>query len=119
VETAYQLEDRVGVSLTPIVVNGIYPVLDGLDADPASAAASEGLSLRADEVRSMKEAAAFRARRQELQAAQIERLASALPLPQLRLPFLFTTDLGLAEVDELAMAMAREVEALPAMTSSP
>src|SRR3954471_6371005 len=69
VETAYQLEDKVGVSLAPIVVNGLYPVLNGLDADPASAASAAGLSLRADEVRAMREAAGFRQRRQELPAA--------------------------------------------------
>jgi anion-transporting ArsA/GET3 family ATPase len=114
VETAYQLEDRVGVSLAPIVVNGLYPVLDGLDRDPAAAASTVGLSLRADEVRALKQAAAFRSRRQELQAVQVARLAEALPLPQLHLPFLFTTDLGLAEVDELAVALSHAVEQLPA-----
>src|SRR5436305_7253514 len=65
VETAYQLEDRVGVSLAPIVVNGLYPRLDGLDADPAAAASAAGLSLRADDARGLGEAAAFRAPRQE------------------------------------------------------
>jgi anion-transporting ArsA/GET3 family ATPase len=114
VETAYQLEDRVGVSLAPIVVNGLYPVLHGLDADPAKAASTAGLALRADEVRSLKDAAAFRARRQELQTTQVARLQEALPLPQLHLPFLFTTDLGLAEVDELAIALGHAVEGLPA-----
>src|SRR3954452_2911958 len=118
VETAYQLEDRVGVSLAPIVVNGLYPCLEGLDADPAAAASDAGLSLRADEVRALREAAAFRSRRQELQAIQVARLADALPLPQLHLPFLFTTDLGLAEVDELAMAVGREVETLPDLTTT-
>src|SRR2546423_287590 len=49
VETAYQLEDKVRVSLAAIVVNGLYPVLDGLDADPASAASAAGVSLRAPE----------------------------------------------------------------------
>src|SRR5439155_1348294 len=37
VETAFALEDRVGVSLGPVVVNGIYPELDGLDVDPEHA----------------------------------------------------------------------------------
>ena len=119
VETAYKLEDRVGVSLAPIVVNGLYPVLDGLDADPSAAASTAGLSLRFDEARALREAALFRRRRQELQAEQVARLAEALPLPQLHLPFLFTTDLGLAEVDELAMHLAKEVEGLPSVTSSP
>ena len=38
VETAFNLEDRVGVSLGPVVVNGMYPSLPGLETDPAVAA---------------------------------------------------------------------------------
>src|SRR4029453_18006181 len=38
VETAFSLEDRVGVSLGPIVVNGVYPDVDALDVDVAAAA---------------------------------------------------------------------------------
>ena len=38
VETAFSLEDEVGVSLGPVVVNGLYPPRPGLDADPAAAA---------------------------------------------------------------------------------
>src|SRR6476659_6376709 len=34
IDTAYHLEDRVGVSLGPVVVNGSYAAIDGLDADP-------------------------------------------------------------------------------------
>ncbi|MHB1139355.1 MAG: ArsA-related P-loop ATPase, partial [Microthrixaceae bacterium] len=33
VETAYSLEDEVGLSLGPVVVNGLYPELAGLDRD--------------------------------------------------------------------------------------
>ncbi|MDQ1394804.1 MAG: hypothetical protein QOG64_63 [Acidimicrobiaceae bacterium] len=114
VETAYKLEDRVGVSLSPIVVNGMYPVLDGLDADPAEAAAAAGLQLSGSELQSIAEAAEFRRIRQELQAEQVRRLAEALPLSQIRMPFLFTTDLRLAELDRLADSLADGVRALPA-----
>ena len=109
VETAYKLEDRVGIKLGPIVVNGVYPVLEGLDADPPADAS--GLT---DEQRSaLKEAAEFRLRRQELQAEQLARLSEALPLPQLRLPFLFTPEVGPEELDVLAAELASQVEALP------
>ena len=37
-DTAYHLEDRVGVSLGPVVVNGLVPTLDGLVIDPVTAA---------------------------------------------------------------------------------
>ncbi len=97
VETAFALEDRVGVDLGPVVVNGLYPVLDGLDVDPAPAG---------PDAPTLAAAADFRTRRQELQQAQVARLAAALPLPQLRLPSLFTVDLAPPDIDVLANALA-------------
>jgi anion-transporting ArsA/GET3 family ATPase len=102
VETAFKLEDRVGIALGPIVVNGVYPQLDGLDVDPGEA----------DDAQALRDAARFRLDRMALQAEQVERLAAALPLPQLRLPYLFTTEVGPAEVDVLADSLAREVAVL-------
>ena len=58
-------------------------------------------------------AADFRRRRQDLQAEQLARLDGALPLPQLRLPFLFTPEVGPDELDVLAAELAHQVEALP------
>lgn len=109
VETAFALEDRVGVDLAPVVVNNLYPVLHGLDADP-SAAGDDAMALAA--------AAEFRRQRQELQQAQVTRLAAALPLPQLHLPSLFTVDLGPSDVDHLAAALASGVEHLPARSGA-
>ena len=95
VETAYSLEDEVGVSLGPVVVNGLYPELAGLDRDPDEAAADAG---RAPATRARPRRCApprtFRRHRIALQREQLERLAELLPLPQLRLPYLFTADLG-------------------------
>jgi len=105
VETAFKLEDRVGVHLTPIVVNGLYPTLD-LDVDPVAAAAAAGVRLTPSELSSLGAAADFRRRRQQLHAEQTRRLADALPLPQLHLPFLFTTEIGRREIDVLADALA-------------
>jgi anion-transporting ArsA/GET3 family ATPase len=113
VETAYKLEDRVGVSLAPVVVNGLYPPVDGLDVDPAEAATEADVFLRPGEASALREAAEFRKGRMALQAEQSARLASALPLPQLTLPFLFTTELGPPEVDTLARALADSVRKLP------
>ena len=107
VETAYALEDRVGVDLAPVVVNGLYPVLDGLDADPSAAGADAPV---------LSAAAEFRRRRQELQQGQVARLAAQLPLPQLHLPSLFTVDLTSADIEVLAASMAGAIEALPART---
>jgi anion-transporting ArsA/GET3 family ATPase len=118
VETAFKLEDRVGVHLAPIVVNGLYPSLP-LAADPASAADAAGVRLTSAELDALRDAAEFRHHRQRLQEEQVRRLADALPLPQLHLPFLFTTDIGPAEVDTLAGVLASEIEKLPAPAPTP
>lgn len=80
-ETAYVLEDRAGVRLAPVVVNGVWPVLD---------LPGEGSP-----------AARFRLDQQAQQAGQIRRLADSLPLPQIHLPYLFTTDLTPGDLDLL------------------
>lgn len=105
VETAYQLEDRVGISLGPVVVNGLYPPLPGLDVAPSAAAEAAGASLRPGEAEALEAAASFRRERMELQAEQIGRLAEALPLAQLSLPYLFDAELGPDQLDTLATQM--------------
>ncbi len=115
IDTAYLVEERAGVSLTPIVVNGLWPRLD-LPPDPSPALAAAGLD-RATSAR-VADAVDFRLRRQDLEAQQTSRLADALPLPQIHLPYLFTTDLGPVEVDRLADALAAGVEHLTPAVSS-
>jgi len=105
VETAYSLEDQVGVRLGPLVVNGLYPVLEGLDGPPADAAGPAAQALAA--------AAALRSRRQHLQAEQVERLSRLLPLEQLRLPHLFVPSIGPDGSTVLADALLAAVRALP------
>ncbi len=105
VETALSLEDRVGTHLGPVIVNGLYPRLDHLDADPEAAATAAGVTLRPGEADAMRAAATFRRRRQEMQAEQATRLAEALPLPQLWLPQLFAGEVGLPEIDLLVDAL--------------
>jgi hypothetical protein len=112
VETAFNLEDKVGVGLGPVVVNGVYPELPGLAGDPAEAAAVAGVSLRDGEADALAAAASFRRDRMALQAEQIGRLAEQLPLPQLRLPFLFTTEIGPTEIDLLARELLDQIGAL-------
>ncbi|MBA2281946.1 MAG: P-loop NTPase [Actinomycetota bacterium] len=112
IDTAYHLEDRVGVSLGPVVVNGVVAELPGLDTDPEAAAEAGGVSLRPGEAESMRAAAAFRAERRELQVEQVARLSSALPLPQIHLPFLFGPDLGSAELGTLTDAFTAGITAL-------
>jgi anion-transporting ArsA/GET3 family ATPase len=112
VDTAYSLEDEVGVNLGPVVVNGLYPDLAGLDRDPARLAAEAGLAAGPSELAAMAAAATFRRERARLQLGQLERLARALPLPQLRLPYLFSTDPGPNELETLATALDQGIRGL-------
>ena len=111
-DTAVALRERVGLRLGAVVVNGIYPPLEGLDGDLEALGKQPGVELSAVELEALRAAAWFRACREELQREQVERLAAAVDLPQLHLPFVFATDLGPAEADVLADALARAVETL-------
>ena len=113
VDTAFSLEDRVGVGLGPVVVNGHYDDVPGLDVDPDAAAAAAGTTLRAGEADALADAAAFRRARMVLQDEQTGRLADQLPLEQIRLPYVFTAEIGPAELDLLADRLLAEVDALP------
>jgi anion-transporting ArsA/GET3 family ATPase len=89
VETATALTDRIGVQLTPVVVNAV-------DAGPElqADAAPEGSAMRA--------AAVFRNARRALHSAEREHLAEALALPQLVLPLVPGSMLDADAVDRLA-----------------
>jgi anion-transporting ArsA/GET3 family ATPase len=113
IEAAYLLEDKVGVALGPVIVNGCYPALDALDTPADEAARTAGVTLGDDQVEALESARRFRATRQALQGEQLQRLARDLPLPQLRVPFLFTASIGPTELDQLSSALADWVGALP------
>lgn len=117
VQTAYSLEEDVGISLAPVVVNGLYPDVLGLDADPMAAAAAAGVTVTPDLANSMAAAARFRSLRAELQTTQVSRLAQQLPLPQIHLPYQFTSDLAPHELDQLASALLAQIPGLPSVTS--
>ncbi|HEX3459855.1 MAG TPA: ArsA-related P-loop ATPase [Acidimicrobiales bacterium] len=113
VEAAYQLEDKVGITLGPIIVNGCYPPVPGLDVPAAEAAELAGVTLDDDSRRALDAAGAFRRTREALQQEQIERLAHELPLPELRVPFAFTASIGPEELQVLADALGAGIAALP------
>jgi len=111
VDTAYALEDRVGVKLGPVVVNAVPDPLD-VDGTAADDAAAAGVPVDARLAAALDAAAAFRVERRALAVAQADRLARRLPLPQLRLPFVFG-EIGPRQLDGLAASLAAGVEDLP------
>ncbi len=82
IETAFAIEDELGVKLAPILVNARWPELAGL-----AEAARHG-DRRRRRVRDRQTAADFRLRRIAAEQAEVERLAVELPLPQLHFPHL-------------------------------
>ena len=82
IETAFALEDLVGVQLGPLVVNGVDTLAPLPDPDAAGDAVDD---LDAVDARVLEEAAAFRRSRREMEQQELARLAAELPLPQVRL----------------------------------
>lgn len=105
IETAFSLEEDVGVKLAPIVVNGLWPEVPGL----ADALDQQG-STRSLIGRARRDAARFRLARIENQSAACERLADELPLPQVHLPQLFVPRLGLEHLQNLADTLSSELD---------
>lgn len=102
IETAFSLEDQVGVALGPVVVNGTYPQRPGLDVPTTAAADRAGVTLERTLAGELRHAVQFYEGRRALQVEQLERLAKELPLTQLILPFLFTADMGIDHIGVLA-----------------
>jgi len=119
IETAYSLEDEVGVALGPVVVNGVLESLAGLGSEPQVAARDAGVQLLEGEAEMLRAAAEFRAVRTELQLTQLDRMSQDLPLPQLHLPYLFVTDLSRPELDTLAESLLDGVRGLPEPRPAP
>jgi anion-transporting ArsA/GET3 family ATPase len=111
IDTAYAVEDRAGVALGPIVVNQCVPALT-LAGDVVEDAVRAGLTLDRDEIDALTAAAAFRSELIVQQDEQCARLADRLPLPQLRLPYFFTADVGPMEVELLADELVLGIGAL-------
>jgi Mrp family chromosome partitioning ATPase len=116
VDTAFAIEDRTGVCLGPVVVNGCYEDLDEVDGTTVAGVQQDAelvdVFVSDREARDLARAAGFRSERAAVQHHQADRLAQRLPLPQIRLPFLFTADLGLHEIERLADAFEAGVKAL-------
>lgn len=106
IETAYALEDRIGVQLGPVVVNA-QDVGDPLP-DPRTV---DGLP-EGDDGAALAAAASFRTQRRAMHAEETARLARELPLAQLKLPLVPTAGLDADDVAALAMQLSAAVVSL-------
>ncbi len=108
IELAYDIEHHVGITLTPLIVNGCWPERSGLAVSPRIAARDADIKLTASQLRALDVSARFGRSRQRLTATQLERLARELPLPIITLPRLTTARVGPLELAELADALVDE-----------
>ena len=102
VETAFALEDVVGVQLGPVVVNAV-DVGEALPDDDAVRAATAGLD--PETASELVDAAAFRRSRRAMEAGEIARLATELPIPKVTLPALLVAGLTATDIGELASVL--------------
>ena len=116
IETAFAIEDRAGVALGPVVINGCFQALpsdivpDAVSIWDDARACERFVSER--EANDLAQAALFRQQRHDLQREQVARLRDRLPLPQLELPFVFTPDVSRPQLDVLADALGAGIGAL-------
>jgi anion-transporting ArsA/GET3 family ATPase len=97
IETAFKIEDTLGIKLGPIILNQMYPALDENETsdDPK-----------------IKKAIEFYESRRNLQQTQIVRLNRDLALPKLYLPELFTLVMGYSEIKSLSNYLIESIEKL-------
>ena len=108
IETSFALEDEVGLTLAPVVVNSVLPPI--ADLVPVPTRTARGISNA--ELGDLTAAATLRHERQEMQQDQIARLSGELPLPRIELPQMFGTHLRRAELDQLADALLAGIGSL-------
>lgn len=103
VETAFALEDEVGIQLGPLIVNAVdqgTPVPDTAGTDAALRALAgdpDAVALRA--------AADFVRSRREMEREEVDRLSTAVPLPRIVLPLVAAAGLSATDLDALVDAL--------------
>jgi len=99
VETAFALEDDVGIQLGPIVVNSVDTGVEPPSAQ-ATKKAVRGMDTATKKL--LTDAAAFRRSRRHMERTETERLRAELPLAQVSLPALLVAGLSGDDIDALA-----------------
>ena len=109
IELAYDVEETLGLSLGPLVVNGCWPERPGMDRSITAAAKAQGVKLSAGAKAALEASADFGRVRMQGQQRQLARLDELLPLPRLVLPRLPTAHIGQPELELLADALSAPV----------
>ena len=105
IETAYSVEERVGVQLGPVIVNGVDlgEPITVVDSDNNSLSANPDLLAAAD----------YRNHRRHCQRDELKRLSTDLALAQIVLPQLAVAGLTPADISVLAKSLLQQIAQLP------
>lgn len=103
VETAYAVEEQVGVQLGPLIINGV---------DPGPTVDTGRITDRDSGDESLAAAAAFRNHRIAAQHHELDRLATELALDRIVLPQLPVAGITAADLDVLAAALQAQIAEL-------
>ena len=106
IETAYLVEEKVGVQLGPVIINGVdlgEPITVGSDRKPIKPAAREAALVAAAE---------FRNHRRDNQRAELARLRTDLALAQMVLPQLPVAGIAASDLPALAAALLEQIAML-------
>lgn len=118
-QTAFALEDRVGVALGPVVVNQCLPDRWSGSTGAVADAVLAGVVVPPSEAAPLDAASAFVGARRAIERGQFERLGRLLPLPRIHLPYI-DDEIGPEAIEDLADAFAAQVAALrPPATGEP
>ncbi len=105
VETAYALEEQVGVQLGPVVVNGVDGGRgDGADGTDGTDGTGD-LMIPEGTDPALAAAASFRNARRAMHRREIERLSDALAIDQIHLPHVVTAGITRDDVARLAAGL--------------
>lgn len=111
VELAFDLEDRLGLALAPLVLNACWPERAGLEMTARAAARSQGAKLSRDLEAALGVSNRFGRARLEQQREQIARLDEQLALPRVLLPRLATPQIGPDDLERIVDALLVAPEA--------
>jgi arsenite-transporting ATPase len=103
VETAFALEDEVGVQLGPLIVNSVDR--GGAVPEPADATAAIGALEPGADADALRSAYEFVRSRRAMEAEEIGRLSAELPIPRIVLPLLPSAGLLPGDLDRLVDAL--------------
>lgn len=102
IETAFALEDVVGVQLGPVVVNAVDSAADAVPDPDAPEVARRLAPLPTAQREQLVDAARFRRSRRAMELDEIARLADSLPLPQVLVDQVASAGLDADDVQRLA-----------------